>query len=213
MGNSLTKYIEWVELESFFSGYLLVYAIIYLVASNLPVSNFVKIKVLPNLPLAYALVGTLYLGLQLKNEYPNYHINYFVTDIQFPYLKIWGLLSIFFWIPVLHKKAVFSLLHNLVFFILLLRSFYLQLSIPSVSNDLARNNIKIYTASIILNLITLILVTFISLLIARFKKHLQRLRIPSSDPSHPVSSLSRAHKSGVLCQRQMKIDPLTASEN
>ena len=170
MGDSLMKYIEWVELESFFSGYLLVYAIIYLVASNRPVSNFVKIKVLPNLPLAYALVGTLYLGLQLKNEYPNYHINFFVTDLQFSYLKIWGLLSIFFWIPVLHKKAVFSLLHNLVFFILLLRSFYLQLSIPSAGNDLARNNIKIYTASIILNLIALVFITSVSLLIARFKR-------------------------------------------
>jgi hypothetical protein len=170
MGSSLMSYIEWVELESFFSGYLLVYAIIYLVASNRPVSNFVKIKVVPNLPLAYALVGILYWGLQLKNEYPNYHINSLITGIQFPYLKIWGLLSIFFWIPVLHKRAVFSMLHSLVFFFILMKSFYIQLFSHSAGNELARNNMKIYSVSILLNLIALILVTLISLLIAHFKR-------------------------------------------
>ena len=173
MGNSLMKYIEWVELESFFSGYLLVYAIIYLVASNRFVSNFVKIKVLPNLPLAYALVGTLYCGLQFKNGYSDY----LMAGIQFPYLKTWGLLSILFWIPFLHKKAIVSLLHSLVFFFLLMKSFYLQLSIPSGGSELAGNNIKIYTASIILNLIAVVFVTIISLLIARFKRQKQSTRI------------------------------------
>jgi hypothetical protein len=170
MGESLMSYIEWVELETFFSGYLLVYAIIYLISSNRPVTNFVKSKVLPKLPLAYAFAGTLYWGLQLKNGYPDYHINHFVAGIQLSYLKIWGLLSIFFWLPVLHKRAVFSLLHSLVFFFLLMKSFYLELSIPSDGNDLARNNIKIFSVSILLNLIALILVTLFSLLIARFKR-------------------------------------------
>jgi len=177
MGNSLMEYVEWIELESFFSGYLLVYAIIYLIASNRAFSNFVKSKVLPNLPLAYAFVGILYWGLQLKNGYPDYRINHLIAGIQFPYLKIWGLLSVFFWIPVLHKKAVFSLLHNLVFFFLLMKSFYLQLSFPSTDSDPARNNIKIYTASIILNLIALILVTLISLLIACLKRQNQSTHI------------------------------------
>ena len=163
-------YIEWVEAETFFSGYLLVYAIIYLIASTRPATNFVKSKLLPKLPLAYAFVGTLYWGLQLKNGYPHYHINDLIAGIQFPYLKIWGLLSIFFWMPVLHKRAFFSLLHSLVFFFLLMKSFYLQLFIPSAGNDLARNNMKIYSVSILLNLVALILVTLISLLITHFKR-------------------------------------------
>ena len=163
------SYIEWVELESFFSGYLLVYAIIYLLASTRPVTNFAKSKFLPKLPLAYALVGTLYWGLQLKNLYPDYHIIHLIAVTQYPYLKIWGFLSIFFWIPILHKRAVFSLLHSLVFFFLLIRSFYLELSIPSAGNDLVRNNIKIYSVSILLNLTALLLVTLISFLIVRNK--------------------------------------------
>lgn len=170
MPDSFFSYVEWVELESFFSGYLLVYAIIYLAASNRPVTNFSKNKLLPLLPLAYAFTGTLYWGLQLKNWYPDYSIQHITADIQLPYLKIWGLLSIFFWIPVLRKKAAFSLLHSLVFFFLLVKSLFLQIFNHSDGNDVARNNMKIYSVSILLNLAALILVTFISLLIAHFKR-------------------------------------------
>ena len=169
MFDSIFAYSEWVELESFFSGYLLVYAIIYLIAANRLATNFTRSKLLPKLPFAYAFVGTLYWGLQLKNLYPDFHINHFIAGIQFPYLKIWGLLAIFFWIPVLHKRPVFCMLHSLVFFLLLMKSFFLQLFFPSAGNHLARNNIKIYSASILLNLLSLILVTLISMLIARFK--------------------------------------------
>lgn len=170
MPDSFFAYAEWIELETFFSGYLLVYAIIYLVASNRPVTGFVKIKLLPKLPLAYAFAGTLYLGLQLKNAYPDYTIEHLTAGIQLPYLRIWGLLSILFWIPLLRKKAVFSLLHSLVFFFLLMKSLYLQFISSSPGNDMARNNMKIYSVSIILNMVALILVTLVSLRIARFKR-------------------------------------------
>jgi hypothetical protein len=172
----LTEYGQWVELESFFSGYLLVYAILYLVASNRPVTNFAKTKLLPKLPLAYAFVGTLYLGMQLKDSYPDYHLTQIISGNQFPYLKIWGLLSILFWIPVIRKRAVLSMLHSLIFFLLLMKSIYLQLFFHSAGNDMARNNMKIYSVSILLNLAALILVTLISLLIARFKNEKRSTR-------------------------------------
>ena len=170
MFDSIFAYSEWVELESFFSGYLLVYAIVYLAASNRPVTNFVKSTLLPKLPLAYALAGTLYWALQLKNAYPDYTIDHLTAGIQLPYLKIWGLLSVLFWIPLLRKKTAFSLLHSSVFFFLLMKSFYLQLFTSSAGNDVAGNNMKIYSVSILLNLAALVLVSLISLLIARFKR-------------------------------------------
>ena len=170
MPDSFFAYTEWVELETFFSGYLLVYAIIYLLASNRPASGFVKARLLPNLPLAYAFAGTLYVGLQMKNAYPDYTIEHLTAGVQLPYLRIWGLISILFWIPLLQKKAVFSLLHSSVFFFLLMKSLFLQLFTPSPGNEMARNNMKIYSVSIFLSLVALILVTLISLLIARFKR-------------------------------------------
>lgn len=177
MGNDLSAYIEWIELESFFSGYLVVYAIVYLIAVNQSVTGFVKTKLLPHLPLTYALAGALYWGLQLKNWYPDYSINHITASIQLPYLKMWGLLSILFWIPVLRKKAVFSLMHSLVFFFLLLKSLYLQFFSSSAGNDLTGNNMKIYSFSILLNLIALILITLFSLLIARLRRRNRSTRI------------------------------------
>jgi hypothetical protein len=136
----------------------------------LPATSFVKIKLFSKLPLAYAFVGTLYWGLQMRNMYPDYTLDNFTASTQFLYLKIWGMLSIVFWIPILRKKTAFSLLHSLVFFYLLVKSLYLQLSSPSAGNDLLRNDMKILSASILLNLAALILVTFISSLVARFKR-------------------------------------------
>ncbi len=169
MLDSFLEYAEWVALETFFSGYLFVYAIVYLIGSNRPSNHFVKNKVLPKLPLAYALVGTLYWGMQIKNAYPDYDFSHLLTGAQLSYLRIWGLLSILFWIPILRKKAVLSLLHSLVFFFLLMKSVYLQFSLPADSNDSVRNNMKIYSFSILLNAIALIVVTVIPLLIARFR--------------------------------------------
>ena len=170
MPDSFFAYAEWVELETFFSGYLLVYAIIYMVASSQPATGFVRTRLLPKLPLAYALAGTLYLGLQLKNVYPDYTFEHLTAGVQLPILKIWGLMSMLFWIPLFQKKAVFSILHNSVFFFLLMKSLFLQLFTSSPGNDLARNNMKIFSVSILLNLVALILVTVISLLTTRFKR-------------------------------------------
>lgn len=175
MPDSFVAYAEWIELETFFSGYLLVYAIIFLMASGWQGINFAKTKLLPNLPTAYAFAGTLYWGLQLKNMYPDYTVDHLIAGTQLHYLKIWGLLSILFWIPVLRKKAVFSLLHSLVFFYLMITRLYLQF-VDSTGNDLAGNTIKIYSASILLNLLSLLFVTFISFLIGRF--HSQKRSVP-----------------------------------
>lgn len=161
--------MEWIELETFFSGYLLVYAIIYLARSNRATTGFVKAKLLPKLPMAYAIAGTLYMGLQLKNAYPDYSIDHLTAAVQLPFLKIWGLSSVLFWIPLLRKRAAFSLLHSSVFFFLLVKSLFSQLFTSSADNDMAHNSMKIYSVSILVNLASLILVTLISLLIARFK--------------------------------------------
>jgi hypothetical protein len=177
MPESFFAYVEWVELASFFSGYLLVYAVVYLAGTNRRAPGFIKTKLLPKLPLAYAFAGTLYLGLQLKNAYPDYTIDHLTAGIQLPCLKIWGLLSILFWIPLLRKKAVFSLLHSSVFFFLLMKSLCIQLFTSSPGNDMAKNDMKIYSVSILLNIVILSLVILITLLIDHFKKN----RLPLSD--------------------------------
>ncbi len=175
MGDDFLSYLERLELMAFFSAYPLVYAIVYVVTGN---SKRQTVKTLPSfLPYAYALVGLLYLGLQLKNLYPDYSFENIRLSVQQPYLKTWALFSLLFWIPALAKKPILSLLHSLVFFFFLLRDLFLQSSVLSADKNIVRNDMKIYTDSLLLNLGALILVILISLLIGRLKRLIRSPRI------------------------------------
>lgn len=168
MDNSFFAYLQRLELMAFFSAYPLIYAAIRVIAGN---SKREVLKELPSrLPFAYALVGTFYLGLQIKNLYPDYSVENIQLTIQQPWLLIFGLLSILFWIPFFGKKPVLSLIHSLVFFFFLVSDIFLQISASSVDKNIVRNDMKIYSGSILLNLIALILVILISFLITRIKK-------------------------------------------
>ena len=82
---------------AFFAGYPLVYALLYFIAGDRPEkrSSFMK-KMIVLLPFAYALSGTLYIGLVLKDMYPDYSIKNAAGQFQGHYLKIWGILAVLF---------------------------------------------------------------------------------------------------------------------
>jgi succinate-acetate transporter protein len=170
MGNDFFRYLQRLELIAFFSGYPLLYAVTLFFAGNLPSKNNFKKRIVGSLTFAYALVGTLYLGLQLKNLYPDYSIENIRHTILQPYLTIWGLLSIFFWIPSLSKKPVLSLLHSLVFFFFLLKDLFAQLSASSADKSIIRNDMKLYTDSLLLNLGVFAFIVLISFLFTYYKK-------------------------------------------
>jgi len=169
MGDNFFAYLERLELMAFFSGYPLLYAVTLFIAGNRQLKNNFKNRLVSLLPFAYALVGTLYLGLVLKNLYPDYSFKNIKLTMQQPWLIILGLLSIFFWIPALGKKPVLSLIHSLVFFFFLVRDLFLHSFQSPAAKNVVKNDMKIYTDSLLLNLGTLILVTFISYLIDYFK--------------------------------------------
>ncbi len=156
---------------AFFSGYPLIYFVILSFAGNKSARSAFKNHLVYLLPLAYALAGTLYLGLQLKNLYPDYSIAHIKADFHYPLLKIWGLLSVFFWLPSLRKKPVISLLHSLVFFYLLIKDFYLQLSSASDAKYDLKNDMRVYTDSILLNISALAATGIIYFLIYRLRKN------------------------------------------
>jgi len=170
MDNSFFAYLQQLELLAFFSGYPLIYAIVLFIAGNQRLKTGIRIKLISLLPIAYALVGTLYLGLQLKNLYPDYSFENIKETIQQPWLMTWGLLSILFWIPVFRKKTIYSLIHSFVFFFFLVKDLVLQTSVSSSDKNVVRNDMKLYTDSLLLNLGALILVTLISLLFDRLQR-------------------------------------------
>ena len=172
MDNSFFAYLQQLELMAFFSGYPLIYAVILFFAGNRELRNNFKGKVVTLLPFAYALVGTLYLGLQLKNLYPDYSVEHIKLTIEQPYLILWGLLSVLFWIPALGKKTVLSLIHSLVFFFFLVRDLFLQFSTSYSDKNIVRNDMKIYTISLLLNIGAIAITVLVSLLFNRDKQRL-----------------------------------------
>jgi hypothetical protein len=173
MGDSFFAYFQQLELIAFFSGYPLIYAATFSFFGKQQSKNNFKSKVVSLLPLAYALVGTLYLGLQLKNLYPDYSFENIKQTVQLPYLMAWGFLSILFWIPALGKKTILSLIHSLVFFFFLVKDIFLQLSSSTTSKDVVKNDMKLYTVSLLLNLGAVALILLISFLFNYYRKRVK----------------------------------------
>jgi energy-coupling factor transporter transmembrane protein EcfT len=124
------------------------------------------------LPFAYALIGTLYLGLQLKNLYPGYTIENVSHRIQQPYLIIWALMSVLFWIPALPKRQILSVLHSLVFFFIIIKDLFFQLAGVTRDNNIIKNDMSVYSVSILLNTAAYILLALLAFLLTFAKNTL-----------------------------------------
>lgn len=177
MDSDFWQYIDRLELMAFFSGYPLVYATTMTFLGNKKNrgKNFAA-SVSFLLPYAYALCGTLYLGLLMRNLYPDYSIKNIGVYFDHSYLKIWAMFSLLFWIPLFSKKPVFSLFHSLPFFIYLIRDVFLfKFSRPD--HDMIKNEIKVYSDSLFLNIVTLavIVLLYFFITIIRNKKSPSRL--------------------------------------
>jgi len=167
--NNFFAYLQQVELMTFFSGYTLLYAIIILVAGNKKPRNNFKSRIISVLPLSYALVSSLYLGLFLKNLYLSYSAGNVNIDIHHPFLVTWGILAILFWIPLFRKNELLSLMHSLVFFFILVKDLFIQIG-SEVDPNILQNDMKIFTASFLLNLATFILMGIFYFTLLRNKK-------------------------------------------
>ncbi|MGZ8541503.1 MAG: hypothetical protein ACXWV6_12680 [Chitinophagaceae bacterium] len=169
MEDTFFNYLHRLELIAFFSGYPLIYALVFFIAGKKPSKNKLKGKIFFLLPFAYALVGTLYLGLQLKNLYPDYSFENMKQSFHQPFLIGWGLLATLFWIPAMAKKPVLSLLHSFVFFFFLIKDLFFQLPAFEADRNIVRNDMKLYTDSLLLNLGALITITLIYYILSRLK--------------------------------------------
>jgi hypothetical protein len=168
MDDSFFIYLEQLELLLFFSAYPLIYLFIRAIAETGPAKKIFKKNISTLLPYAYALVGILYLGFLLKSFYPDYSFSHISASTKIPALKIWGLLSILFFIPVFAKKPVYSLLHSLVFLFFILRDLYLYL-FKTVDKSVLKNDMNLYSYSILLNIAAFLLVIAIALLYSKLQ--------------------------------------------
>jgi hypothetical protein len=173
MGGGFFAYLQRLEMLVFFSGYPLVYYLVHWITGSKPATGSFRSRLIFLLPWSYALLGTLYLGLLLKNAYPDYSVSNIKLKIQEPYLILWGLLSLIFWIPAFNRKPVFSLLHSLVFFFFLVKDIGYAFFKLTTDNHVVRNDMNIYTISIILNSISFAFICTIVFLFSHFRKMLR----------------------------------------
>lgn len=161
MGNDIIAYIQKLELFGFFPGYCVIYAILFsLKTANTGKAQTLLKKITLLLPYSYALVATLYLGMVLKNISPDFSMKNVDAQFQLPFLQIFGLVAVLFWIPLFSKKPIFSLLHSLLFFSFLMWDFIVQFNSPA-GKEIINNNMKVFTDSLLLNTIALSFVTLI----------------------------------------------------
>src|SRR5689334_20796499 len=150
MGYSLESYFERLELIGFFAAYPLVYALVNVIAGNKEKGTF-QYSLRSLLPFAYALTGLLYLGFLARNLYPDYSLSHIRSSVYHPYLKVWALLSVLFWIPFLSKRPILSLLHSFVFMYLLVRDIFNYAFSGNRDVNIIRNDMKLYADSFLLN--------------------------------------------------------------
>jgi hypothetical protein len=164
--DDLMSLAERLEMFAFFAGYPLVFYVVYFFAGKRLQQPVHKNRAIYLFPLTYALLGTLYWGLQLRNWYPDYQIKNIISNTYYIYSKIWALLAIIFWIPFFFKRPFLSVIHSLFFFFLLLRDIFSQLLFHDQDIYTLRNEMKVYTVSLLLNVFALIVVSLFWLLIS-----------------------------------------------
>lgn len=169
MDSSFFVYLERLELISFFAAYPLIFTLVQVISNGLKKNRLTQ--VFESLPYAYALVGTLYIGLQIRDLYPDFSLENIRLSVQLPLLKIWAILSLFFWLPVLARKPYISLLHSLVFFFLLAKDLFVQQTGSAPDKYIIKNDMNLFTDSLLINAGSLIFVFLISLFYSRVKRH------------------------------------------
>src|SRR5688572_3836095 len=157
----MISYLQQLEILAFFSGYPLVYAVVAFLKTTAKSGTSIKNSAFILLPFAYAIVGILYAGLQIKNLYPDYSIKHIMSEIQIPFFAGWALLSLAFWIPFFSKRPVISLLHSLLFFYLLVKNVFLQATNTEPDKHAMGNFMQVYSDSLLLNTIILALLLII----------------------------------------------------
>ncbi len=169
METELVAYIERLELMAFFTGYPLVYSIVKVISGNLLKKDALFAgKMVKLLPYAYALAATLFIGLVVRDALTSYKAGVHEQLFSASFFTIWGCLAILCWLPGVANKPVLSLYHSLVFFFLLLKDIFSdKVSAP----DIIRNDMKVYTDSLLLHVACYLLIFIIFLILNRvFKK-------------------------------------------
>ncbi len=165
---SYFAYLERLELLGFFSGYALVFTICVWITGRPSERDPFKKRLIESLPYAYALTGSCYIGMILINAWPEVD-GKLITTLQEPWLRIWAMLALLFWLPPFSRNPVLSLLHSLVFFYFLVRDL-LFYSVGRMDKDFIGNDMKAYGDSLLIIVAALVFIFTLFTLKSKFRE-------------------------------------------
>jgi len=150
MNEDFFTYLERLELLVFYAGYPLLYAIVFVLSGRQEKSRPLYEKARKLLPLSYGITGLLYAGMQGKKLYTAYILHTSFSESGQPYLQIWALLALLFLFPLFRRKPVYSLLHSLVFFSIIVKDLLIHLFQSTGNTESIKNEMNTHTVSFFL---------------------------------------------------------------
>jgi hypothetical protein len=170
MGNSLTAYIQQLELIAFFAGYPIMFILVQVIARSFKETPSFFYRLQKLLPFAYALAGTLYLGLTLNNTFHAYRFTNSIELPANPLLTAWALFSLLFYFKFFRRKSLLAFLHSLVFFFLFAKDIFLY-ALGKLERERLVIDMKLYSDSLLLNCGCLLLCYLVFIFWRRFAKN------------------------------------------
>jgi hypothetical protein len=154
----LFSFFWWIYFCVFFSGYPFIYILFYFIGKRRSMHHAVEEKILPILPLAYALVAICFWLLVITTGRMNFVIQRISSAAPSALVILYSLTSLLFFLLAFRRKIWWSLLHSLPLFVL---PFYYIFSRGTRSQITDRedilNLIRIYAAGFMIYIIVMVL--------------------------------------------------------
>jgi len=163
----------WIYFYIFFTSYPLAYLLFHLAGRNKNFNQLLAEKVYPLLPLSYATVASCFWILTLFSGRINFVFEKITPVVSSALIIVYSLSGLLFWLPVVRKKNILSLIHSLLLFLLpplnMLSDKFKHRVVP---HDYIITLLRIYTAGLLIYLIIIGFLLLIKWIIAhKFTLH------------------------------------------
>jgi len=166
----------WIYFFIFFTGYPLLYGLFFLLGRIKKLRHFIKERIYPLMPLAYAFVSTFFWVLMLCTGRIDFIAKKIASGSPSVLIILFSLSALLFWLPVFRKNTVVSLIHSLPFFLLpLLNMVWRSFADKFVADDYIANLLGLYTAAFIMYLLAIIFLLLIKFL---YPNLIRRNKVP-----------------------------------
>ena len=158
----------WIYFCIFFSGYPLIYILLYFIHKKKSMYHSGAEKIFSMLPLVYAFVATCFWILMIYTGRMNFVIERIASAAPSAIVILYSFSALLFWLPALRRKAYGSFLHSLPLFML---PFFNMLNRVSrhkiVDHDYIVTLFRIYTAGFITYIIAIIFLMAVKWLLSK----------------------------------------------